>query len=389
MLVDANPSSSAASVTGAIQKAASLTGTSFQYLLATAKVESNLNPKAAARTSTAGGLFQFIEQTWFGTLKEAGASFGYDRYAAAISQTASGRYVVSDPALRAEILKLREDPTANALMAGALTRSNAAVLQRKLGRAPNEGELYIAHFLGANGAARLIGQAQANPRATAAELFPNAAKANRSIFFDRSGRARNFGEVSATLAGRYQVALGNSPVVPPAQAAPVAETVRVARAYQAAAPLDRMPVASASAVSVPAAPPRAAPVPMLQAAAAPATAASANATPVGADAAAVAEEGYAFRNPYRLAERTQPVAPAVGDLWSQAAANVARVRAMAAAADTGVRAPVRPSAPDSLPVRKPPTVADTQAVRTAQAGAEPLGLFQDFRPNVRALFGGG
>ena len=39
-----------------------MTGADFQYLLATAQVESNLNPNAQAPTSSARGLFQFTEQ---------------------------------------------------------------------------------------------------------------------------------------------------------------------------------------------------------------------------------------------------------------------------------------------------------------------------------------
>src|SRR5215472_11904967 len=103
MAVDATPLVGANSVTGAIRKAAQATGTSFDYLLATARVESDLNPNLTMRSSTATGLFQFIEQTWLGTLKQAGPAFGYGTYANAISQTASGRYVVADPALRNEI----------------------------------------------------------------------------------------------------------------------------------------------------------------------------------------------------------------------------------------------------------------------------------------------
>jgi hypothetical protein len=38
-------------VTAAIRKASQVTGAKFSYLLATAKVESNLNPNAAAKTS--------------------------------------------------------------------------------------------------------------------------------------------------------------------------------------------------------------------------------------------------------------------------------------------------------------------------------------------------
>jgi soluble lytic murein transglycosylase-like protein len=44
-------------VTGAIRQAARTTGADFKYLLATAQVESNLNPNAQAPTSSARGLW--------------------------------------------------------------------------------------------------------------------------------------------------------------------------------------------------------------------------------------------------------------------------------------------------------------------------------------------
>jgi Transglycosylase SLT domain len=185
MLVNSSNSASSA-VTGAIQQASQATGTSFNYLLATAQVESGLNPQAGASTSSARGLFQFIETTWLATIKQAGAALGLGRFADAITQTASGNYEVRDPAMRGEILKLRNDPAANALMAGAFTKGNASALSERLGRTPSEGELYIAHFLGVGGAARLIGLAGSNPNARAADYFPNAAQANPSIFYDRS-----------------------------------------------------------------------------------------------------------------------------------------------------------------------------------------------------------
>src|SRR5262245_2790565 len=162
-------------VTGAIRQAAQATGTGFSYLLATAKIESGLDPGIKSSTSSATGLFQFIEQTWLMTMKQSGTELGYGRYADAIEKTGSGRYVVRDPALRAEILNLRKDPAANASMAGALTRANAARLRGKIGRDPTEGELYIAHFLGAGGAAKLINAAATNPHVKAANLFPRAA----------------------------------------------------------------------------------------------------------------------------------------------------------------------------------------------------------------------
>lgn len=207
MLVDPGSMAAGSTVTGAIRQASQATGTSFSYLLATAQVESGLNPHAGASTSSARGLFQFVEQTWLGTLKQSGTALGYGHYADAITRTASGHFEVKDPALRSQILKLRNDPAANAVMAGAFTKVNAAYLAQKLGRAPSEGELYIAHFLGAGGAARLISLAAGSPNASAAATFGNAAKANPSIFYNRgTGAARTLAQVRDVLTARYDVA---------------------------------------------------------------------------------------------------------------------------------------------------------------------------------------
>jgi len=213
MLVDSSNSTAGSAVIGAIRQAAQATGTSFQYLLATAQVESGLNPQAGASTSSARGLFQFIEQTWLATMKQSGAALGYGQYADAITKNASGKYEVQDPTVRSAILKLRNDPTANAVMAGAFTKENAALLSQKLGRSPSEGELYIAHFLGVGGAAHLISAAADNPNAAAASYFPNAAHANSSIFYDRStGAARSLAQVRDVLTARYDIAARERPV---------------------------------------------------------------------------------------------------------------------------------------------------------------------------------
>src|SRR5580704_3271585 len=233
MLVDSSGHTAGSTVTGASRQASAATGTSFNYLLATAQVESGLNPQAGASTSSARGLFQFIEQS--------GAQLGYGRYADAITKTSSGHYQVADPAMRAEILKLRNDPTANAVMAGAFTKANSDYLATKLGRQPSEGELYIAHFLGAGGAARLISLAANNPSAKGTDYFPHAANANSSIFYDRAtGHARSLTQVRDVLTARYDVARGDA--VRAAQAASAAGstvspgTLSVAQAT--GAPLD-------------------------------------------------------------------------------------------------------------------------------------------------------
>jgi hypothetical protein len=176
----------------------------------TAQIESNLNPGAQAPTSSAKGLYQFIDQTWLGTMKTSGPANGYGQYADAISRSPDGHYEVADPAMRAAIMQLRSDPAASATMAGAFTRANATQLQSAIGRPPTEGELYIAHFLGSGGAGKLINAATTQPLANAADMFPQAAAANRSIFYDGVGRPRSANDVYAKLTGRFDVVRANS-----------------------------------------------------------------------------------------------------------------------------------------------------------------------------------
>jgi hypothetical protein len=56
----------------------------------------------------------------------------------------------------------------------------------------------MAHFLGADDASKLIAAASSRPETSAAGLFPAAAAANRSIFFD-GARPRSVAEVYGRL----------------------------------------------------------------------------------------------------------------------------------------------------------------------------------------------
>ncbi|AVO44587.1 lytic transglycosylase domain-containing protein [Phreatobacter cathodiphilus] len=197
-------------VVSAIQAAAQKTGAGFDYLLRTARRESSLQPTAQASTSSARGLYQFIDSTWLTMVRDEGRNLGLGSYAEKIGRDASGRPTVADPATRQEILALRDDPSVAALMAGAFTNRNAADLRAATGRDPTEGELYMAHFLGSGGAARLINSNQTNPQASAALLFPDAAGANRRIFFDQ-GRPRTVAEVYQVLASGQSSTVAGAP----------------------------------------------------------------------------------------------------------------------------------------------------------------------------------
>ncbi|MEO1015899.1 MAG: transglycosylase SLT domain-containing protein [Pseudomonadota bacterium] len=184
-----------AKVGAALKSAADATGVDFGYLYNVAARESSLDPNARAKSSSATGLFQFVEQTWLAAVKTYGAEHGMEAEADAIVRTQSGRYVVSDSARKASILNMRRDPEMASTLAAELALDNKKILEKKLGRPAAPADLYAAHFLGAGGAAKLLG---ANKDASAAALAPAAAKVNRAVFYD-GARAKSVGEVIASF----------------------------------------------------------------------------------------------------------------------------------------------------------------------------------------------
>jgi len=337
MAVDPTSATAAASlgpsrlnIAGAIKQAASSTGTSFEYLLATAKMESDFNATAGASTSSAHGLYQFIDQTWLGTVKEAGPQLGYGQYADAITKSASGSYSVSDPAARSAILKLRDDPVAASSMAAVLTQSNSFKLTGMIGRRPTDGELYMEHFMGVGGAAKLITAAEDNPQASGAAMFPNAAAANQSIFYDHSGNARSVSEVYSVLSARYAGA-ANSSATRTAIAAlgDVAPNVSVASAV----PTPALGIDNAAYLSA---------FPDVRSATAAAAAGDTGSAPVS-------------RTAYQVGDRTQPVSPVVHALWgssgsltSDPATTPAASAVPVASALSPMAQPQNPGAPQPL-----------------------------------------
>jgi hypothetical protein len=341
--MNVEPTATTPAVAGAIRQAARVTGADFKYLLATAQVESNLNPNAQAPTSSAKGLFQFIEQTWLSTLKEQGGALGYAPYANAIARQPSGQYSVPDQRMYDRIMELRSDPNANALMAGAYTRANAGKLGERLGRAPSEGELYIAHFMGPNGASRLIEMAQRQPNTPAAGVFAGPARSNPSVFYDARGYARGAADVYRSLIGRYGVARGgpaNKAVAGQLPLASNAANTREQRLVGVVKPMARPSVMPEQTV----------------------LAGQAQSTP-----AVSAYNGPVFHGLFRSGGTSDAVAPVVSALWS----NPAQPPAAAA-----------PSKPQPLP----DTPAAASSMPPPSGGA--LDLFQEQLPDARALFRG-
>jgi hypothetical protein len=217
---------SAPDVRASIARAAEATGVDFNYLLAQAKLESELNPNARARTSSAAGLYQFLGGTWLDTVDKHAERHGLDWAGSAIRDGANGKVV--DPAMRSAVMALRFDPDASSLMAAELANDNRALLTETLGREPDHAELYLAHFLGGDGASRFLQAMGRDPGASAAEMFPKAAAANHNVFFGSSGprslsgvmehfrrRMDEAGAAGTSFPPTAMPAVGTSPQGPP------------------------------------------------------------------------------------------------------------------------------------------------------------------------------
>lgn len=190
-------------VTQAIYKASQKTGTDFAYLMEKASAESSFRPDAQAKTSSARGLFQFIDSTWLRMINNYGAQHGLEKYAEMID--ANGE--VANPSRKQEILSLRDDPETAALMAAEFASENKRILQSRLGLEDKDigaNELYLAHFLGAGGASRFLAAKAENPDQEASSLLPAAAKANKAVFYHASGRARSVNEVYEFFAAKFK-----------------------------------------------------------------------------------------------------------------------------------------------------------------------------------------
>lgn len=191
-------------VVNAVEKASAKTGVDFEFLMEKAATESSFNPAAKAKGSSATGLFQFIENTWLKMVKDHGAEYGLQKYADKISINSDGKACVSDYGTRCEILNLRKNPEISAIMAGEYSAQNKDILEQKVGGEIGATELYLAHFLGAGGASKFLNKLDANPDAKAATVLPQAAAANKNVFYDRAtGRARSLEQLYEMFAQKF------------------------------------------------------------------------------------------------------------------------------------------------------------------------------------------
>lgn len=200
------------SIVERVVQAAKTTDTDPAMLMAIADKESSFSPRAKASTSSASGLFQFIDSTWLKAVRAFGWRHGHDVAAKAIEGDDAQPRVSGEK--RARILSLRNDPYLSAVLAAEMLKKDGAKIAEKLGRALTIGETYLIHFLGPNDAERFMSKMAEAPDASAANLLPRPARANKPIFYTSSGgrlKERSVAEVHEAFenmmgarASRYQ-----------------------------------------------------------------------------------------------------------------------------------------------------------------------------------------
>lgn len=205
-------------VLNAIKQASAKTGVNFAYLVQQAGAESSFKSNVKAKTSSASGLYQFIESTWLNMVKKHGDKYGMGELADKIGE--NGR--VASKAARKEILALRNDPEKASAMAAEFARENEQALKENWGGNVGSTELYFAHFLGAGQASAFLRERDENGSQKAALIFPDAARANRNVFYDqRTGRAKTMDEVYAFFDKKFDA---KDTTIPGLDIAPVEKT---------------------------------------------------------------------------------------------------------------------------------------------------------------------
>jgi hypothetical protein len=173
------------SIVERVVKAAQTTEMDPALLMAIADKESNFSSTAKARTSSASGLFQFVEKTWLKAVKTFGWRHGHSETAAAIASDDAPRV---NGQKRAQILNLRNDPYLSAVLAAEMLKKDSARIAEKIGRPLTAGETYLIHFLGPDDAERFMKTVEEAPHTSAAALLPKPARANKPIFYEQQGR---------------------------------------------------------------------------------------------------------------------------------------------------------------------------------------------------------
>lgn len=179
-------------VAKAIVRAARETEFPADYLMAIAEKESSFRANSAAEVGSAKGYFGFIEQTWFSAIKRNGGEYGLADVASSIVQKSNRRgqtyFDIEDTRMRAEVLKLRDDPYVSAVMTALDLKDARRRIEDRIDAVMRDEDLYLPHFLGEDAAEDVIAASERKPESSARGLLPRAARYNKAMFHDSHGR---------------------------------------------------------------------------------------------------------------------------------------------------------------------------------------------------------
>lgn len=173
------------------------TGVDFEYMMELSSAESNFDHNITASTSSATGLFQFTEDTWLQSIRRYGVWYGMEPLAMQMNNTfdMNGLLVgrVENPFIRTTSFDLRTQPHIMSLLAAEFQVRNQFRITCVIPRPLTRTEMYLGHFLGAEGAITFMQNRARTPNAQAARAFPQQAEANRAVFYSRDRKGRRIG----------------------------------------------------------------------------------------------------------------------------------------------------------------------------------------------------
>ena len=127
----------------------------------------------AAGASSAKGIGQILD----------GTALDIFRSAAFQSATGLNTSSMSDDQVKA----LRDDPDLAVVGVAIMAKRSNNVIRAATGRNATDAELYMGHFLGEGGLRSLMLGLEADPNASAPALFPDAVKANPTVYKNKDG----------------------------------------------------------------------------------------------------------------------------------------------------------------------------------------------------------
>lgn len=177
-------------LSASIYKASAKTGVDFELMVLKARMESDYGRATIAQHTSARGVFQYIEPTWLTLMRRYGDEIGYGHYAKAIKRAKYPGlpYIEgNNPYLKAEILALRHDLDASAMLQAYQVREETDVIKSmKRGRVTAT-DHYIVHMLGVPLAKEFFKMRahapQSSPARSRTPAMREAASLNRAFFY--------------------------------------------------------------------------------------------------------------------------------------------------------------------------------------------------------------